>query len=203
VTAVSNSTTQRAYIEGQARERGFKNLEVITGDINSVDMNGKQFDRIVSVEMMEHTKNTEALFRKLSSWLKPERKGMLFTHIFVHKEYCYHFEEEESNWMAKYFFSGGTMPSEDMFLYFQKDIQIEGQWRVNGSHYSRTCEDWLALTDSNRDTVLRLFLQTYGTKEEATKWFAMWRTFYLSCSELFAYSNGNEWYIAHYLFSRP
>jgi cyclopropane-fatty-acyl-phospholipid synthase len=198
VISLSNSNGQRGYIEEQAKAKGFKNITVYTGDINSFKMpSGLEFDRIVTIEMFEHMKNYDALFEKIHGWLAPG--GKVFIHIFCHREYPYHFEGD--HWMAKYFFSGGTMPSEDLFLHFQNKLKIEQHWRVNGQHYGKTCRDWLRLTDKHKKRVLELFAETYGEKEKL-KWFVMWRVFYMACEELFNHDGGNEWYVSHYLFTR-
>jgi cyclopropane-fatty-acyl-phospholipid synthase len=61
--------------------------------------------------------------------------------------------------MARYFFSGGTMPSLDLLLYFQQHLTLQQQWWVNGQHYSRTCEAWLANQDKFRKAILPIFAQ--------------------------------------------
>jgi len=198
VYGLSNSNGQREYIQQQAKERGITNLTIFTGDINSFTMaKNLKFDRIVTIEMFEHMKNYDALFEKIHGWLA--KAGKVFIHIFCHKEYPYHFDGD--NWMAKYFFSGGTMPSEDLFLHFQSKLKLEDKWRVNGKHYGRTCRDWLRLTDKHKKRVMELFAKTYGEKD-ALRWFVMWRVFYMACEELFNYDGGNEWFVAHYLFNR-
>eukprot|EP00798_Chlamydomonas_sp_ICE-L_P007270 gene7270-382_t len=107
----------------------------------------------------------------------------------------------EADWMTKYFFSGGTMPSLDLLLYFQEHLKLKNQWYVNGKHYSRTLEDWLVKHDSERQAILKLFDKTYG--KDGFQWFQRWRVFYIACSELFRYNNGEEWGVAHYLFEKP
>lgn len=202
ITAVSNSRTQKVYIDEQAKERRLTNLHVITADVVYFSPpKGMTFDRVMSVEMFEHMKNYGELMKRISSWLKPE--GHLFVHIFVHRlGLPYHYlVESEEDWMTKYFFSGGTMPSSDLLLHFQDDVSIQQQWYINGIHYSKTLEDWLVRHDAEKKSILPLFEETYG-KGNALKWFVYWRLFYLACSELFAYEKGERWGVCHYLFKK-
>ena len=85
ITAISNSKTQKEHIDTEARKRGLTNLRIITCDINAFDIAPAQFDRVVSVEMFEHLKNYDLLFRNIARWLKPG--GLLFTHIFTHARF--------------------------------------------------------------------------------------------------------------------
>ena len=201
IVAISNSNSQRRAIEQQARERGLVNLTVITSDINDFDPaarleNFQRFDRVVSVEMFEHVRNYELLLARIADWLQPD--GQLFVHIFCHRSDPYPFETEgDENWMGKHFFTGGIMPSDSLLSYFNHDLQIDGHWHVNGRHYSRTLEEWLLRHDACRPEILALFSQTYGERE-GNRMFHRWRIFYLACSELFRWENGNCWYVSHY-----
>jgi cyclopropane-fatty-acyl-phospholipid synthase len=202
ITAVSNSHSQKRFVDARAATLGLKNLEIITSDVNRLAFpETTQFDRVVSVEMFEHMRNYETLMQRISSWLKPG--GSLFVHIFTHKTYAYPFEvRDASDWMAKYFFTGGIMPSDDLLLYFQKDLKLEDRWIVDGKHYSRTSEHWLQNMDRHRAQIEPIFAQTYG-EDHVTRWWVYWRVFFMSCAELWGYAQGQEWRVSHYLFTKP
>lgn len=201
ITAVSNSRTQKAFIDAQAAARGLKNLEIITRDANQLDFGpDTRFDRVVSVEMFEHMRNYETLLGRIASWMQPG--ATLFVHIFTHNRFAYTFEvRDESDWMARYFFTGGIMPSDDLLHYFQRDLQLRHHWQVDGRHYQLTSEAWLQKMDANRAALMPILAKTYGPAQ-ATRWWVYWRVFFMSCAELFGYRGGREWLVSHYLFER-
>jgi cyclopropane-fatty-acyl-phospholipid synthase len=202
ITVVSNSRTQKRFIDERAAARGFKNLEVVTSDMNHLSFpDGTQFDRVVSVEMFEHMRNYEQLLRRIAGWLRPQ--GTLFVHIFTHREYAYPFEvRDETDWMAKYFFTGGIMPSDDLLLYFQNDLSLLEHWQVDGRHYQKTSEHWLENMDRHRAEIEPILAATYGP-DQVRKWWVYWRVFFMSCAELWGYKRGREWFVSHYLFTKP
>ena len=197
VTALSNSSPQREYIEGEARKRGLENLTVYTGDVAVFDDGEfkESFDCIISIEMFEHMKNYEKLLEKISTWLKPG--GKLFVHIFTHRWKPYHFKDD---WMAKTFFTGGTMPSHSLLLNFQKHLVITEHWGMSGTHYAKTLDSWLERMDANMAVVKPIMLTTYGDKWQ--RWWVNWRLFFLVCSETFGIRDGSEWGVSHYLFTK-
>ncbi|HEV7280295.1 MAG TPA: cyclopropane-fatty-acyl-phospholipid synthase family protein [Pirellulaceae bacterium] len=198
VTAVSNSHSQRRYIESQARERGLANLSVVTADMNDfAPATSGDFDRVVSVEMFEHMRNYDRLFERISSWLAPD--GKLFVHIFCHRTMVYPFETAgEADWMGRHFFTGGIMPSADLVSRFDRCMGLTDQWSWSGEHYRRTAEAWLANFDANARTILPILEKTYG-RGDAHRWRNRWRLFFLAVAELFGFRQGTEWYVSHYL----
>lgn len=199
ITAVSNSHLQRAFIESRARQKGLENVQVITADMNAFEPGEKGFDRVVSVEMFEHMRNHEALLERIAGWLRPG--GLLFVHVFVHRDATYPFEVRgENDWMAKYFFTGGIMPSDSYLLRFQAHLRVVDHWRLNGRHYARTAGDWLRNQDGHRGEILEILKGKYA--DEARKRFVYWRIFFMACEELWGWKGGNTWFVSHYLFER-
>jgi cyclopropane-fatty-acyl-phospholipid synthase len=198
-TVVSNSRTQKVHIDEQAAARKITNLKVVTVNINDFQLT-ETFDRVVSVEMFEHMRNYKKLMKLVADRLKPD--GKLFVHIFTHKTLAYKFEvKDDTDWMSRYFFTGGIMPSDDLLLYFNDDLSISRHWHVSGTHYSKTSEAWLSNMDKHKKEIMPLFEKTYG-KESAVRWWVYWRIFYMACAELWAFNNGEEWIVSHYLFKK-
>lgn len=200
ITGVSNSNSQRAYIMAQAKIRGLHNLTIITCDMNAFQA-PQTYDRIVSVEMFEHMRNWQNLYRRVHEWLKPG--GKFFKHIFVHRLTPYAFDVRgEDDWMSEHFFSGGMMPSDDLPLRFQDQLKLLNLWRWDGTHYEKTANAWLKNMDAHQAEITPILADTYG-KDNVEMWRNRWRIFYLACAELFGLKNGQEWWVTHYLFERP
>lgn len=183
ILAVSNSRLQREFIESLR----LPNVRVLTADANALELD-ERFDRILSVEMLEHMRNYEALFARVASWLEPS--GRFFCHVFSHDRYAYPYDD---GWIARRFFTGGTMPSDDLLPRFDRDLALEGHWRVSGLHYARTAEAWLERLDASRVAVERVV----GRRQAAN-----WRVFFLACAELWGYRRGAEWLVSHYCFEK-
>ena len=199
VTSVSNSASQRDFILARARERSIENIDVLTRDMNDFDID-QRFDRIVSVEMFEHMRNYRELFSRIDSWLVPD--GRFFMHIFCHRTTPYEYiDKGPGDWMSRYFFSGGIMPSADLPLRFAGDLAIDKRWHWNGQHYAKTCNAWLAKMDASEDAIKPVLASCYG-EADASLWWQRWRIFFMACAELFDYDDGHEWYVGHYLFRK-
>jgi cyclopropane-fatty-acyl-phospholipid synthase len=195
VVGVSNSAPQRRSIEARASRAGLHNVTIVTSDINDFDP-GRRFDRVVSVEMMEHVRNHPELFRRLRSWTEDD--GTVLVHVFAHRDRAYPYETGgPADWMADTFFSGGVMPSADLIpsaaeMWFEH----ESTWWMNGRDYERTLEAWLNRMDQQPDAIRAALEPTYGPDTEL--WIQRWRMFFMACSELFGYRRGSEWGVVHH-----
>ena len=199
VTSVSNSRTQKEHILSLAAARGIENISVSVYDMNDFEASDT-FDRIVSIEMFEHMRNYEELFRRIDTWLAPD--GKFFMHIFCHRSTPYEYiDKGPTDWMSRHFFSGGIMPSADLPLRFPKHLNLEKRWAWNGKHYAKTCRAWLDRMDSQRSSIMPILANTYG-EEEASRWWMRWRMFFMACEELFRFNEGQEWFVSHYRFSK-
>jgi len=194
VLAVSNSPAQRAFIEARSRERGLGNVRVLTRDANVLDLDAR-FDRVVSVEMLEHVRNWEALLGRVRGWLRPD--GRLFVHYFAHRDRSYPFEEEgASNWMGREFFSGGMMPAQDLIEQVRIPFAVEARWAVSGANYARTAEAWLDNLAARRGAALDALAAAHGPGG-ARRALERWRLFFLACAELWGFDGGREWLVTH------
>ena len=199
ITGVSNSSSQKIFIDSVASERNISNLNIITRDINDFRTEEK-YDRILSIEMFEHTKNTKKLMNLINDWLNPN--GLFFMHVFAHKENPYYFDRDQKNaWMAKYFFTGGMMPNHNLFKDLKSNLEYQKSWILSGEHYERTSNAWLDKMDQNKSKILSLFERS-NSSSVAKRKFHFWRLFYIACAEIFGYDNGNEWVVSHHLFKK-
>jgi cyclopropane-fatty-acyl-phospholipid synthase len=194
IVAVSNSASQRQYIEAAADSRGLGNVTVITADMNVFESSAT-FDRIVSVEMFEHMTNWRRLLERVRKWLSPD--GRLFLHVFSHRHSSYRFDHGgRADWIARHFFTGGIMPSHALVRHFPDVFAVEAEWRWSGTHYQRTALDWLANFDANRVEIDPILERVYGA--DAGLWRRRWRLFFLATAGLFGHRNGDVWGVSHY-----
>jgi cyclopropane-fatty-acyl-phospholipid synthase len=198
IVSVSNSNSQRAYIEARAAERGIRNLRVVTADANDFTPS-QRFDRVVSIEMFEHISNWTELLARVRTWLNPN--GCFLLHVFAHATTPYRFDHADpGDWIGQHFFTGGIMPSERLIHEFSNSVTVEQSWRWGGEHYARTAEDWLRNFDENSAEIRVIFEKAYGS--DAALWQRRWRVFLLAVAGLFAHRGGREWGVSQYLL-RP
>ena len=194
IVAVSNSFSQRAFIEAEAQRRNLRNLRVLTSDMNDFAP-GTMFDRVVSVEMFEHIANWRTLLTRARTWLKPD--GRLFIHVFTHRTASYKFDHESgADWIAQHFFTGGIMPSHTLIREFGDLFTVEAEQRWAGTHYQKTALDWLANFDAGQDVISGSLETVYGSN--AVIWRRRWRLFFLAVAGLFGHAEGSVWGVSQY-----
>ena len=199
ITSVSNSNSQREFIQTQAKARGLTNLRVITRDMNDFTP-PRTYDRIVSVEMFEHMANWRALLARLVPSLAPD--GRIFLHVFTHRDRAYRFESADpDDFIAHHFFTGGIMPSHGLIRQFPDLVEVEDEWRWSGEHYRRTATDWLANFDRDAAEIGAIFKRVYGA--DASLWKRRWRLFFLAVEGMFGDSSGDVWGVSHYRLRLP
>ncbi|MFN8108302.1 MAG: cyclopropane-fatty-acyl-phospholipid synthase family protein [Thermoleophilia bacterium] len=195
ITAVSNSASQREFIERACRDRGLGNVTVHTGNVAEVDPGGP-FDRIVSVEMFEHMRNWSALLTRMAGWLAPG--GEVFLHVFCHHRWAYPFRTDRPGaWMARTFFTGGLMPAFDLPRRIPSPFAVTRAWAVDGRHYARTADAWRRNLEANRDAALEVLAWHHG-RLGAERAYHRWRVFHMACQELFGAGDGRVWHVGHY-----
>ncbi len=194
ITGITNSRTQQAHVEEAARARGLSNVRVTRADVNAFHPDGT-FDRMVSIEMLEHVRNWPALFGRARGWLRPD--GRMFVHVFTHARHSYPFENEGGDdWMARHFFTGGHIPSDDLLPRACGPFRVASRWRMDGTHYQRTAEAWLERLDANAEAAARSLARGEPDGRVALQ---RWRMFFMSCAELWGYAGGTEWGVSQYL----
>jgi cyclopropane-fatty-acyl-phospholipid synthase len=204
----SNSETQIAYIQQQIDEHKITNLKVWKQDIDdfvkgydkatsekatsdSESDSDKKYSRIISIECIEHCRAYNLLFKKLASILKSD--GLCFFQILGHSKYSYLMRDD--SWMGRNFFTGGTIPSMQLFSHFNDDLIVSNKEVINGKQYAKTLDAWLYKMYKHKKEVLSIFKEAYG--KDAAKMYQGWRMFYLMCSESFGYNDGTEWCVGY------
>ena len=197
ITALTNSLTQKNYIEKAAVERNLHNIKVVKEDIARIDFE-KKFDRIFAIEIFEHTRNAKSLFEKISSWMNPESK--LFFQVFSHKKYPQIFDDVATSWMAKHYFTSGMMPYVGFYDDIQNVFRQERQWYESGIHYHKTLEFWLKNLDQKKPQLLKRITNNEA-KRSMNVQINRFELFILICSELFRYNSGQDWHLMNYLYA--
>jgi cyclopropane-fatty-acyl-phospholipid synthase len=198
IVAASNSRTQREHIERRAAERGLGNVSVVTADVATFTPPGR-FDRVVSVEMLEHVRDHETVLGRMRASLEPD--GRCFVHVFTHRDCAWLYDHTDaSDWIGRHFFSGGLMPSDDLLLHVTGGMRVADHWRVSGEHYARTGEAWLANLDAHHDAALDVLARAHGERAAVAD-LARWRLFMLVVAEVWGWRGGDEFAVSHYLFA--
>ena len=172
-TGITLSKEQYQKFSEDIEREGLKDrLQVELMDYRDLKHSGVQFDRVVSVGMLEQVGrgNYELFMENAESVLKPE--GLFLLHYISAQK-----EHEGDPWIKKYIFPGGTIPSLREII----DILPEYEFHVLDieslrRHYNRTLLCWRENFLKHRAEIVRM------QGEEFTR---MWELYLASCAATF------------------
>lgn len=172
-TGITLSKEQYQKFSEDIEREGLKDcLQVELMDYRDLKHSGAQFDRVVSVGMLEHVGrgNYELFMENAEAVLKPE--GLFLLHYISAQK-----EHEGDPWIKKYIFPGGTIPSLREII----DILPEYEFHVLDieslrRHYNRTLLCWRENFLKHREEIARM------QGEEFTR---MWELYLASCAATF------------------
>ena len=172
-TGITLSKEQYQKFSEDIEREGLKDcLQVELMDYRDLKHSGAQFDRVVSVGMLEHVGrgNYELFMENAEAVLKPE--GLFLLHYISAQK-----EHEGDRWIKKYIFPGGTIPSLREII----DILPEYEFHVLDieslrRHYNRTLLCWRENFLKHRAEIARM------QGEEFTR---MWELYLASCAATF------------------
>ena len=172
-TGITLSKEQYQKFSEDIEREGLKDcLQVELMDYRDLKHSGAQFDRVVSVGMLEHVGrgNYELFMENAEAVLKPE--GLFLLHYISAQK-----EHEGDPWIKKYIFPGGTIPSLREII----DILPEYEFHVLDieslrRHYNRTLLCWRENFLKHRAEIARM------QGEEFTR---MWELYLASCAATF------------------
>lgn len=170
---ITLSHEQQKEFEERIEKEGLTGqIEVARMDYRELEKSGRQFDRVVSVGMLEHVGRTnyELFVRNVNSVLKPG--GLLLLHyISALKEY------PGDPWIRKYIFPGGMVPS------LREMIHLFGEYRFYTldveslrRHYYKTLRCWERNFSGHRQEV---------EANMGTEFARMWELYLSSCAATF------------------
>lgn len=172
-TGITLSEEQYRQFSREIEEKGLSDrLEVKLMDYRDLENSGMQFDRIVSVGMIEHVgRGNYGLFLKnAEKVLKPG--GLFLLHYISALR-----EHEGDAWIKKYIFPGGMIPSLREIINLLPDynfytLDVESLRR----HYNRTLRCWRANFNDHREEI---------EKKMGTEFTRMWDLYLAACAATF------------------
>lgn len=162
-----------------------KNLPIEFRYSDYRDLSGEKFDRIISIGMFEHVgvKYYETFFRKAHDLLSDD--GLMLLHTIGN-----HYNTETTDeWIDKYIFPGGVIPSmEQITRAFQAHFIME-DWHNFGYDYMKTLEAW-----EKRVAIAWPELTLHNPKYDK-RFQRMWRYYLLMCAGNFKSRDIQLWQI--------
>lgn len=172
-TGITLSHEQYAKFKEDIEKEGLQDLlDVKLMDYRDLDKSGMQFDRIVSVGMMEHVGrgNYELFLDSVKAVLKP--KGLFLLHYISALQ-----EFPGDAWIKKYIFPGGVIPSLREIINIMGDkrlytLDVESLRR----HYNRTLLCWRRNFLEHKEAVIKM---------QGEGFTRMWEIYLSACAATF------------------
>ncbi len=171
--------SEEQWKKGQARIKEFGlegQVEIELIDYRDLAVSGRQFDRMVSVGMLEHVgrPNLPIYMEDASSMLKDG--GLFLLHYISDPA-----EKETSAWIRKYIFPGGSLPSlrEMIGFAYQYDMNVLDVENLR-FHYYKTLMHWYNNFQGVRDQVERV---------RGSEFVRMWDLYLCGCAAGFYIGN--------------
>ncbi|WP_127160801.1 cyclopropane-fatty-acyl-phospholipid synthase family protein [Veillonella sp. VA137] len=171
--------SEEQWKKGQERIKQFGlegQVEIDLKDYRDVAASGRQFDRMVSVGMLEHVgrPNLPIYMEDASAMLK---EGGLFLLHYISDPA----EKETSAWIRKYIFPGGSLPSlrEIIGLAYEYDMNVLDVENLR-FHYYKTLMHWYNNFQGVRDKVEQV---------RGTEFVRMWDLYLCGCAAGFYIGN--------------
>lgn len=172
-TGITLNKEQYQQFSEDIKEEGLEDLlDVKLMDYRELQSCGMEFDRIVSVGMLEHVGrgNYELFLQNVKAVLKPG--GLFLLHYISAPK-----EHEGDPWIKKYIFPGGVVPSLREIIHLLPEegfnvLDVESLRR----HYSKTLLCWRENFQEHRAEIMAM---------EGEEFVRMWDLYLASCAATF------------------
>ncbi|MBE9567330.1 MAG: class I SAM-dependent methyltransferase [Proteobacteria bacterium] len=192
LTGINPSTVQAQYIKD--RSRNSNRLNIIDHYIDQIEhgiIADGYFDRVISIGVLEHISNLDALFEHIAPMLKTG--GKCLHHIIVSRDTIPQFLSAEDTMMAEYFPGGHIWPYEEMRRH-DRHLKFVDSWFINGMNYWKTLDEWHRNLWQSLDDIYPSHL--------AMKELDHWNRYFSLSKAMFIADKGRSYGNAHYLFEK-
>jgi cyclopropane-fatty-acyl-phospholipid synthase len=164
-------------------------VEAFFDEVNHAHLCPAKFDRVVSLGLLEHINNMEALFEKVANVLQPG--GKCFHHCIVSKPTVPRLLDSANTLIGTYFPGGRIWPFTEP-LRHNTYLQPTNSWFVNGLNYWRTLDSWHQRFWQSIDQLYPSFINQDQIEE--------WNKYFSLCKAMFVPFDGAMYGNGHYLY---
>ncbi|KRT54927.1 class I SAM-dependent methyltransferase [endosymbiont of Ridgeia piscesae] len=199
ITSVTASRTQADYIRRQAGDpdhplaaAGLRLINAELDQLSDEELGIAEYDLVTSIGVLEHAKNLQQLFARITRLLKPG--GASFHHLIVSKQPITRFLSSSNTLIDKYFPGGRIWPYQ-VLAQQTEHLNLENHWFINGMNYWHTLDEWHRRFWEHIDV-----LQQEGFDTEAIRY---WNDYFSLSKACFAPMNGEIFGNGQFLYRKP